>query len=253
MPYVMVDDLRIFYTEHGTPDGPPLVLLHSFLATGDQWDRLLGPFGAHYHLLVPDLRGHGRTNNPGGLAAMNHRQFARDAVGFCRALGLLRAGFVGVSTGAMLLLSLALDAPDLVAAMVLAGGTDHYDDELRRWWETVTPEQVTPSIERAKAMHTALGPEHWRLVAEAWIALGSHPHQADFPAPETLAGIQAPTLIIHGDRDRFFPVQIPTALFERLPEAELCILPRTGHFPQADRPEWFQQIVLEFLGRRYPA
>ena len=45
-------------------------------------------FGERYRLLVPDLRGHGQTDNPGGRAAMNHRQFGRDVAGFCRALGI---------------------------------------------------------------------------------------------------------------------------------------------------------------------
>jgi len=59
-----------------------------------------------------------------------------------------------------------------------------------------------------------------------------------------------PTLIVHGDRDRYFPVAIPVELYGLLPDAELCILPNTGHFPQADRPEWFNDIVLDFLARR---
>lgn len=250
MPYVDLDGMRMYYAEHGRAEGPPLVLLHSFMATGDQWRRHLDAFGVRYRLIVPDLRGHGRSDNPAGLPAMNHRQFARDVVGLCRALGVDRAAFVGVSTGAMLLLSLALDAPDLPRAFVLAGGTFRYDDDLRRWWRTATPESVTRSIERARAMHTALGPDHWRLVAEAWIALGEHAHEEDFPAPDEIGAIRVPTLIVHGDRDHFFPVAIPVALYGLLPDAELCILPNTGHFPQADRPEWFAEIVLDFLARR---
>ncbi|MDI3339595.1 MAG: alpha/beta hydrolase [Sphaerobacter sp.] len=250
MPYVDLDGMRLYYAEHGLADGSPLVLLHAFMATGDQWQPHLDGFGARYRLIVPDLRGHGRTDNPGGLAAMNHRQFARDVAGLCRALDIDRAAFVGVSTGAMLLLSLALDAPDLARALVLAGGTYHYDDELRRWWRTMTPESVTSSVERARAVHTALGPDHWRLVAQAWIALSEHPHEVDFPRPEELRTIQAPTLIVHGDRDRYFPVQVPATLYGLLPDAELCILPHTGHFPQADRPAWFADIVLDFLARR---
>jgi len=250
MPYVDLDGLRMYYAEHGRPDGPPLVLLHAFMATGEQWRRQIDTFGARYRLIVPDLRGHGRTGNPGGLAAMNHRQFARDVVGLCGALGIDRAAFAGISTGAMLLLSLALDAPDLPEALVLAGGTLRYDDELRRWWRTMTPESVTPSIERARAMHTAMGPEHWRLVAEAWIALSDHAHEEDFPEPDEISEIRVPTLIVHGDRDRYFPVAIPVELYRLLPDAELCILPNTGHFPQADRPAWFSDIVLDFLARR---
>src|SRR5262249_15561522 len=108
MTSITLDGMRMYYEEHGAPNGPPLVLLHGFTQTGDFWRKQLATFGAHYRLLIPDLRGHGRTANPGGTAAMNHRQFARDIIALCRALQVEEAAFCGESTGAMLQLSLAL-------------------------------------------------------------------------------------------------------------------------------------------------
>jgi pimeloyl-ACP methyl ester carboxylesterase len=70
------------------------------------------------------------------------------------------------------------------------------------------------------------------------------------PEPEALRRIQAPTLILHGDRDWLFPVEVPLALYRLLPDAELCVLPQTGHGVHAERPEWFQAIVVDFLARR---
>jgi pimeloyl-ACP methyl ester carboxylesterase len=178
MPYAAVNDLTMYYEEHGVPGGGPLVLLHGFTATGDFWRAQIEPFGAHYRLIVPDWRGHGRTNNPGGLARMNHRQFARDAIALCGELGLVRPIFCGESSGAMQLLTLALEAPDLARALVLTGCAHVYADELRAWWREQTPESVV-APERRPAMqksHTALGADHWRTVAAAWIALGEHGH-----------------------------------------------------------------------------
>ena len=57
-------------------------------------------------------------------------------------------------------------------------------------------------------------------------------------------------VVMHGDRDALFPVAIPTALYGLLPDAELCVLPRTGHTPVRERPEWFTPITLDFLRRR---
>lgn len=253
MPYLAVGDLRMFYEEHGRRDGLPLVLLHGFSGTGAMWAAQLAAFGERYRLLVPDLRGHGRTDNPGGLATMNHRQFGRDIAAFCRALGVERAIFCGESTGAMLLLTLGLEAPELAAALVLAGGTFFYGPELRAWWRTQTPESLiagTADPAERRARHSALGPDGWRKVGEAFIAIGTHAHGEDFPEAEELRGIAAPTLIVHGDRDWFFPVAVPTELYRLLPDAELCLLPKTGHVPPVERPEWFNAIVLDFLGRR---
>jgi hypothetical protein len=80
-----------------------------------------------------------------------------------------------------------------------------------------------------RAIHTALGPDHWRSVAAAFIALGELAHADDFPDKDELRGIRTPTPIVHGDRDRWFPVEVPLELYRLLPDAELCLLPRTGH------------------------
>jgi pimeloyl-ACP methyl ester carboxylesterase len=142
MPYADANGLRMYFEEHGRPDGPPLVLLHGFTATGAMWQAQLDALGARYRLLITDQRGHGRTDNPAGPAAMNHRQFARDIIALCRTLGIARAAFCGESSGAMQLLTLGLEAPDLAAALVLAGGTYFYGPELRAWWATLTPETL---------------------------------------------------------------------------------------------------------------
>jgi pimeloyl-ACP methyl ester carboxylesterase len=252
MPYAAVNDLQLYYEEHGIPSSPPLVLLHGFMGTGDVWRQQLEPFSTRYRLIVPDGRGCGRTGNPGGLPRMNYRQFARDVIALCGTLGLVRPIFCGVSSGAMQLLSLALAAPDLARALVLTACTHFYADELRAWWSEQTPESIVPPERRPamQASHTVLGTDHWRLVAAAYIALGQHAHADDFPEKDELRGIRTPTLIVHGDRDPSFPIEIPLELYRLLPDAELCLLPRTGHGPHRERPEWFNAIVLDFLARR---
>jgi pimeloyl-ACP methyl ester carboxylesterase len=175
MPHAAVADLTMHYAEHGRPDGPPLVLLHNFTGTGALWQPQLAALGARHRLLVPDLRGHGRTANPAGLAAMNHRQFARDIVAFCRALGIPRAAFCGVSTGAMLLLTLGLESPDLAAALVLAGATYYFPEGLLAWKRGMTPEAFLQQFGSAAAdlpeRHAPLGPDGgapwWRRSARS--------------------------------------------------------------------------------------
>jgi pimeloyl-ACP methyl ester carboxylesterase len=253
MPYADVNDLHMYYEEHGQADGLPLVLLHGFTATAAMWQAQLDAFGAQYRLLVPELRGHGHTSNPGALGAMNHRQFARDIIAFCGTIGIGRAAFCGESTGAMLLLTLGLEAPDLVAALVLAGGTYYFSEQVRAVQTAMTPEaflQRAPDPAGVRASHAALGADGWRTVVESFSALGGHAHAEDFPEQEELRGIATPTLIVHGDRDHFFPVAIPTTLYGLLPDAELCILPSTGHVPPMERPDWFNPITLDFLHRR---
>ncbi len=256
MPYATVDDLTMYYEEHGPPGGPPLVLLHEFDECGaTTWAAQLPAFGARYRLVVPDGRGRGRTGNPAAPAAMTHRRFARDTAALCRALGLERARFCGASSGAVQLLTLALEAPDLVGALVLCSCAHELPDWMRAWLRRQTPEAflARSSPERQAQLrreHTALGPDHWRAVLAAFFAWGDRARAEDFPAQEDLRRIQAPTLLVHGDRDFFFPVELPLALYRLLPDAELCVLPQTGHSVERARPDWFNATVLDFLARR---
>src|SRR4029079_9476685 len=87
MPWADLHGLTLYYEEQGQPEAPPLLLLHPFLATNAYWSPHLAAFGARYRLIVPDLRGHGWTDCPGGLASMNHHQFARDIIALCEHLG----------------------------------------------------------------------------------------------------------------------------------------------------------------------
>lgn len=252
MPYIKVADLTLYYEEHGNAAGPPCVLLHGFTSTGaSTWHNQLDAFGQSYRLIVPDWRGHGRTDNPAGASAMNHRQFARDITDFCLALALERPVLCGNSSGAMMLLSLAVQSPTLARALVLSACTHYFPEAMRISLREQTPDGALPERrEMLQSLHTALGPDHWRKVLEAFYANFWRHDAEDFPVKEQLRQIQVPTLIIHGDRDNLFPIDVPAELYGLLPDAELCILPNTGHGVPRERPEWFNSIVLDFLARR---
>ena len=162
-------------------------------------------------------------------------------------------GTINCRSGAMLLLTLGLEAPDLAAALVLVNCAHYYSPELRAWWATQTPDTLMATSrdpEGLRARNAAFGPDGWRGVQTAWLALGGHAHGEDLPEAGELRDIAAPTLIVHGDRDRFFPVAVAAEIYALLPDAELCILPQTGHLLPVQRPDWFNAIVLDFLDRR---
>src|SRR5437879_5222865 len=85
MPIATVNGIRMYYRQHG--HGPLLVLLHGWPQTGHCWRHLVGPLSQAYTVVVPDLRGYGRSSLP---------RPAEDIGGYVRAFerpGALRAGF----------------------------------------------------------------------------------------------------------------------------------------------------------------
>jgi alpha/beta hydrolase fold len=84
MAFITVGDVQMFYEDLGKPDGLPIIMLHGFTGTGRaDWIHQIDVLGSSFRLILPDLRGHGRSNNPGRRAAMNHRQFASDVALLC--------------------------------------------------------------------------------------------------------------------------------------------------------------------------
>ena len=259
MAFITVADVQMFYEDLGKPDGLPIIMLHGFTGTGRaDWIHQIDVFGSGFRLILPDLRGHGRSSNPGGRSAMNHRQFASDVALLCDGLGIERAAFLGESTGSMLQLSLALNRPDLVAAAVLAGASYFWSEDHRASLRTRSVDELaeewfpeSEALTQFTAMHTSLGSDHWRVVLEDFIGLFSHDHGEDFPDEAELGNIRAPVLLVHGDRDHNFAPEIACQLYRKLAHAELCVLPNTGHWPSREQPRVFNLLAEDFLARTY--
>lgn len=248
MPMIQVRDLDMYYETHGRSDAEPLVLLHGFTGTGQE---TFGPFinqlGESYRLIIPDWRGHGRTTNPSGNIV--HSELAHDTAAFVTALGLSRAHFCGHSSGAMHLLFLALEQPHLVHSLTLVSGTYTFDDHVKALVGEIMNSLPLEWIEELNTLHEEThGPDYGHTILNLWADSVLRPDELPF-TPGDLGRITCPTLIIHGDRDRHFPVQVPVTMYQAIPNAELCILPKCGHGVPYESPELFVTALLEFLTR----
>ena len=107
MPYCVVDDTRLYYTEWGA--GEPLLLIHGLGSSSRDWAAQAGHFANHYRVLRGDLRGHGRSERGNGPCSI--AQFARDVAVFLRKRDAVPAHVVGLSMGGMVAFELAASAP----------------------------------------------------------------------------------------------------------------------------------------------
>ena len=114
-----VDGTSFAYRELGEPTGVPVVFLHHFTAVLDDWDpRVLDGVAAQHHVIAFDNRGVGST---GSRVPNDIEQMGADAIAFIRALGYDEVDLFGFSLGGAVAQMVALQAPDLVRRMVLAG------------------------------------------------------------------------------------------------------------------------------------
>lgn len=247
MPKIRVRDLDLYYEIHGHPEGEPLVLLHGFLSTGRIFTPFIDQLSKHYRVFILDWRGHGRTINP--TDKIVHAELARDTTAFADALSLERAHFCGHSSGGMHLLFMALENPHLVHSLTLISATYTFDAYLKARVLEARDTDAAGWFNALNALHGEIhGPDYGQTLVDLWVNSVHRPDELPF-TPDDLRNITCPTLILHGDRDRYFPVQVPVTMYRSIPNAELSILPNSGHLLLEESPEIFVSALTDFLSR----
>lgn len=107
---VWVNGIRLHYRRYGA--GPPVVLLHGWPQTGYCWRFVAEALATEHTVLVPDLRGYGRSDKP--QSGMDKRTMAADVSELVRSLGFDQVAVVGHDRGGRVAHRWALDRPDEV-------------------------------------------------------------------------------------------------------------------------------------------
>lgn len=235
--------VRLAYRVVG--QGEPLLFLHGFNGTDATWDPIVAEFSPNYTLILPQLRGHGRSTNPSG--EFTHREVAKDIFGLLDQLRIKQFKAVGFSSGGMTLLHMATQQPERVQAMVLISATSYFPEQARVVMRSLSPDSLSADqLER-------IGQRHGGGIAQARALMGQFSGFKDSYddmnfTPPYLSTIQARTFVVHGDRDQFFPVSIPVEMYRSIPNSYLWIVPNGGHVPiYGENEETFIEKALEFL------
>jgi pimeloyl-ACP methyl ester carboxylesterase len=209
-------------------EGEPLVLLHGGAGVGANWDSIFKQPPAGHRLIVPDLRGHGRSTNPAG--EFTFRQSALDVFALLEHLGIERFKAIGMSLGAKTLLHAATQQPSRVDAMVLVSATPYFPEQARAIMRQTTPDNRTDAEWQQMRQWHEHGDEQIRALWRMVHAFKDSYTDMNF-TPPLLSTITARVLIVHGDRDPLYPVHLATELYAAIPRAYLWIVPNGGHGP----------------------
>ncbi|HEY8595823.1 MAG TPA: alpha/beta hydrolase [Devosiaceae bacterium] len=237
-----INGAEIHYEDYGT--GSPLVLLHGFGGCGQNWLPFAAALAECHRLIVVNLRGHGRSTDPG--ERFTHRQAADDVLALTDRLGITRFSAMGISSGGMTLLHMATRRPQSMDAMVLVSATTHFPEQARAIMRNASFETMPREVREMYRECAKRGDEQVRQLIARFNTLGDDHDDMNFSAHD-LAAITARTLIVHGDRDRFFPVEIAVGLYRSIRDARLWIIPGGEHAPIYDAEIPFTATALRFL------
>ena len=229
MPTLDIHGFVMHYEDRGS--GQPLLLLHGGLGIGDDWRHVFPSDPAGYRVIMPDLRGHGRSTNPAGTFTI--RQCAQDVIALLDRLEIPQARAIGLSLGAKTLLHVATAQPTRIEAMVLVSATPYFPESLRAAAAQFTQEAYDsmPHADREslRTRHVH-GDDQIRLLYDMVRSFSTSDDDMAFTAP-LLSAITARTLVVHGDRDPLYPVEVAVELFRAIPKAALWVVPNGGHGP----------------------
>lgn len=240
---VELNGANIYYEIHG--EGEPLLVLHWFMGSNKIYDRWVDRWSEKYKLILPDLRGHGKSTNP--KKVFRHKDVAEDIYALMDYLNIKEFKALGTSTGGMTLIHMATMDTSRIKSMVLIGATSYYPEECR----TEMLSYKVAEWEKYKWMnkHVSRGEEQIKELIYQFNELSNVYDDMNF-TPDHLAIIKCPVLIIQGDRDEYFPIEIPVEMYKSIPNSYLWILPNGAHIPPIWSSKWsaiFSDITMDFF------
>lgn len=270
------DGARIAYREVGT--GPPLGLLHSAGLSHREWEPLVDHLADRFRLVLPDLPLHGdsedRPRHP------YSPDWLTDVIaGFCHDTLGARPLVAGHAAGAQLLLRAVIGGRLTPRRMVLMSNrldSDPPNPAVLRSWKAVTSLAAVPGFDRALSygaravFRPSLGsrlsvrgnPAARDLVRHAFADVPGNGNRArswaklarrwpTAAAPDLLEGLAAtgvPVLLLWAREDSYHPLAVAEAALDRLPDAQLRVLPGTGFLMAYDDPVGVARELAAFCG-----
>jgi 3-oxoadipate enol-lactonase len=244
---------RLHHRFDGPEDAPVLVLGPSLGTTMDLWEPQLADLTTTWRVLRYDLPGHGGSGCIHGTVG----DIANALSGLLGVLGLAKVAYAGISLGGAVGTMLAIDHPDRVSSLVLCCTSARFG-EPSGWHERaarVRADGLEPlagmlvgrwftdqyaRTASARAMLAHVDAEGYAACCEAL---------ASFDVRDRLKEVSAPTLVIAGAEDVATPVDHAELLAQRIPDAELVIVPGAAHLANLERPEAVTHAIRRHLER----
>ena len=257
--------MKLFFREYGryTEDGPSLILLHGLLGSSSNWHSLARALAVDYHLIVPDLRNHGRSNHSD---TMDYPAMADDIAELMDEHGLDSALLIGHSMGGKAAMWYALEQPAQVAALVVVDIAPvpygHGFGDIFQALQAVNLDGINGRAEAESTLAVYLDDRElrqyllqnlvrngdswaWRINLDGLIK--EMDAVVDFPLASTAQVYPGPTLFAYGTESDYVQAGHQQTIRTLFPYARMRAISGAGHWVYSDQPVAFMAALKAFL------
>jgi 3-oxoadipate enol-lactonase len=237
------------WVEHVAGPGVPVVLLHPGVGDSRVWDPVMPRLVERHRVVRYDVRGYGRSALP-----TSEFSLVEDLVSVLDQLVLEQVVLVGCSMGGDTALSLALNDPARVRALVLlCPGVSGFlwpdEPELDAEYDALVEARDIPGlVQFGLRLWGAAGSDEAAVAqleaaVPAWLDQGEYLRE-DPPVYDRLHEIQAPSVVMVGDKDRPILAAVAGATAARIPGADFIWMPGVDHLPSLRKPDLVAETIL---------
>lgn len=253
--------LTLHYIELNPKGHPTILLLHGLGATGDSWQLQFPPLiESGYRILVPDMRGFGKSSFPGGTN--NPQVMSEDVSRFLEKLDVRSVNVMGISMGGTIALQFALDHPKMLESLILINTFARLRPKKLSIWLFYLVRYILIMVVglqiQARYLVDRLFPgSDQEMLREAFFDQIIQSDQdcyrstiksfVGFNVTERLNEIIVPTLVVTGAKDTVVPPASQYELSENIPTAKQIVIHDAGHALIVERPDEFNQVIMDFL------
>jgi pimeloyl-ACP methyl ester carboxylesterase len=254
---MQVNDIEIYCEMEG--QGEPLLLLHGLGSSSAGWQMQRQAFAAEYQVIMPDIRGHGRSDKPPGPYSM--ALFASDIVALLDTLDVPAVHIVGLSLGGMIGFQMAVDQPERVRSLTVVNAGPEVVPRTFKERRAIWQRQLLVNLFSMERIAETIGgrlfpePEQAELrqmAIEGFAANDKAAYKAatgailGWSVRDRLGEIRCPVLLIASDMD-YTPVSAKEAYLAEIPGSRLVVIENSRHAAPIDQYEAFNAAVGEFL------
>jgi pimeloyl-ACP methyl ester carboxylesterase len=274
---VDVDGTPVNYVDLGSGDDEPVVLVHGLGGQWQNWLQQIPRLAQERRVLALDLPGFGLTAEPAD-GEINIPGYGRCVDSFCDALGLGQVALVGNSMGGYVTAEVAIQFPERVSRLTLVSAAGISSADTLQAPILTFGRVATALAANTAARHRALAARPVTRHASLFL-VARHPRllKADFAYEgffkgagkdgfddalracldydfrDRLPDVKVPTLIVWGEKDSIIPVRDADEFERLIDDSRKVVMRDTGHIPMAERPNTFNDLLLEFLAESGPA